>query len=549
MFSPDSSSIFDLPPHPGKTEAFAATMRLARRLMRQPCLTLEEPEGAQKPTWGYELLQSRELHGRIATLLLAGHWSGNPGYSRRAAEEVLYSATHWKEMRCAVHSHCNYDLMSAEVSIAWGLALRWLPEQELARVRGPLLRRFTADIWPNYLADGRAKIWWWRNRYNWASTCHSGALIGALLSEDRSSPAREVIRQAVRGLKAWWKTQTGDGGFPEGTGYWGTWILFFMAAALATEKGLWPRSFWKREAIERIVDFQVDYTPHGFPATFGDCSIFGMTPGVILLADLCGRPDWIRHYLAHRKLPVNGDRLTTAPLEAFFLAKPRPKGRKVRAVSRVAITESIQWGRICDARYRPDFYIAVRGGRNDLSHGHLDQGSFHWLLEGKPVFHDLGAPRYSKSFFSALKRGEHYEVMTAGHQSLIIGGRGQDRETESRLRKMRDGLELQLKRGYGKNIRWTRRWRVNWSEQTLILEDLVELPQPEEVELRFHSLHPWIRKKGKVTNGVASVISFGNGDLPMELEKAPEPFEDISVLKIRRPSARRHHSILKFSPA
>jgi hypothetical protein len=73
-------------------------------------------------------------------------------------------------------------------------------------------------------------------------------------------------------------------------------------------------------------------------------------------------------------------------------------------------------------------FLGVKGGLSNVSHGHMDVGSFVLESDGVRWVEDLGAENYNlPGYFSAgAERWKFFRLSNHSHNTLVIGGKLQD---------------------------------------------------------------------------------------------------------------------------
>ena len=82
-------------------------------------------------------------------------------------------------------------------------------------------------------------------------------------------------------------------------------------------------------------------------------------------------------------------------------------------------------------------FVGVKGGFNQVAHGHLDLGNFEVYALGQPWAIDLGADYYGlEGYWSRGKGGQrwqYYRMNSFSHNVPLLGGKGQDENAESKF--------------------------------------------------------------------------------------------------------------------
>jgi hypothetical protein len=171
------------------------------------------------------------------------------------------------------------------------------------------------------------------------------------------------------------------------------------------------------------------------------------------------------------------------------------------------------------------------------------------------VVPDLGSRPYPADYFDPKKRYLYYEISTAGHNTVLVGGKGQVPGSPGTLRGPFDGERFTTLVGVADNAyevktRRARRHVVLVDKSYFVLLDEVETAEPAPVELRFHSYGAvaprakggWTASDGKASvdivpaflrlpvDGAAVPVQ---GDLAGTVEAAAGWVRPVNVLRLR----------------
>ncbi|CAA9549880.1 MAG: hypothetical protein AVDCRST_MAG88-689, partial [uncultured Thermomicrobiales bacterium] len=330
-----------------------------------------------------------------------------------------------------------------------------------ARIRRRALRELDRRIWQPFL--GRGDFWWlWlqpgrTHLNNWTAVCSGGVLVAALaaLGHDPERQAR-VVGKAAWSLGFFRDTFGEAGSLDEGAGYWAYGVSYYAMAAerLAARTGgrmdLLADPRWRE-----IAQFpaRVNLYDDTF-VNFSDCAPQVTTiPG--WLAWLGRRMEvpaleaWAARLLGEQGGHGARNRHLPYVLRTLFWMEAASGplivgGGRGRPLS--AFLPDVQW---LVARADPSddaLILAVKGGHNDESHNHNDGGSFIVHYRREPLIAELGAPTYTRQFFSAT-RYENIAARSLGHSVPFVNGQEQHagRERAARVLAQGDGsLSLDL---------------------------------------------------------------------------------------------------------
>ena len=410
---------------------------------------LDEPLLTPKKIGRRMLGVSRKAVTRLTTLSLARHTTGDERFARRAEAEMLNVADFpdWNPRH-----YLDVAEMATAVAIGYDWLYADLSEGTRAKVRDGLLRHaLTVD----------RKKWgtdWRKKENNWNSVCYSGMVIAALaIAEHEPDVARDLLASAKannpRGLAAY----APDGVYPEGPGYWvyGTTFQVLMVDACAPpgqeggdDLGLGSRP--RLRAQRRLHRPRAGPDGHGaqlwrrqgqplFPSR-RSCgwSTKPAIPNGSVTGDATTGPAWSKATRGCKPSPRSGGigwtrprrrRPPPMPAAAPALCRPRPPPRH----------PALSWhgqGKNPVAYFRESWenpgamWLGVKGGRANLSHAHMDAGSFVFEADGVRWAIDLEPPGYQRLESEGLKiwdrsqksdRWKVYVYRNDAHNTLTVG--------------------------------------------------------------------------------------------------------------------------------
>ncbi len=415
---------------PGYDDFLRRNEALARGILAAP--------PAERRLTGRRLLHvSRTVLERTLALVLAYRSTGDTAFAYRAEQELLAAAA---------FSDWNPDhfLDVAEMAAALAIGYDWLfdalPAPSRAAIRAALVEK---ALRPG-LAFAATNRGWPVAENNWNQVCWSGLALAALaVADEEPELARETLSAARTHLGHGLAPYAPDGVYPEGPGYWGygtTYTVLLLAAletALGTDWGLTAAPGFLASAG---VQHQLT-GPSGRLFNFAD----GREPGALQPALF-----WFARRLYDPGLVLGQDRFLGEPptdpaaLDAYretarfrplvalwwpergFGAAPRlPLRWGGRGANPVAVFRS-SW------TDPAALYLAVKGGSANVSHAHMDAGSFVLEAGGVRWAVDLGMQDYESLESRGLKlwdRGQDsprwgvFRLNNRSHNTLTLDDR------------------------------------------------------------------------------------------------------------------------------
>ncbi|MCH7227761.1 heparinase II/III family protein [Haloferula sp. A504] len=411
-----------------KTRAGADPMlgQVTDRIVADATALLDEPPLERIKTGRRLLSVSREGLERVMLWSMARHLTGEKRYADRAEKELLQLAafTDWNP---------SHFLDVAEMTAALGIGYDWLfddlPPESREAIREAILEKG--------LAPGSKDSWWWKHRdNNWNQVCFGGLTLGALaIADTNPEPARQLLDAARKGIGHGLGTYAPDGLYPEGPGYWsyGTVYQCLMIDALRSALG----TSWELEKAPGFLESaaaQVELTgptgqffnffdghagPSLQPARFWFARELE-DPGLLLFQR--GPLEKILHRRGHSSRLLVPVALWWAGLPESSQAPELPLAWKADGPNPVAIFRS-SW---TDPNA---LYLACKGGSADLSHAHMDAGSFVLEADGVRWAVDLGSQGYYSLESQGIRlwddgqngqRWSVYRLNNRSHNTLTI---------------------------------------------------------------------------------------------------------------------------------
>lgn len=474
--------------------------RAERELKGAPIVPSTTGRGEPDPPGEIKgLSAARKLQNRVLTCAMAFNLTGERRYRDAAVREMFAAIDGWRIWVDTAHPP-PYDLMTGETCLTFALAWDWLyhdlTAEERARLREGVERRALRP----YLEAANAKKQpsYFRARHNWNPVCNGGAAVLALALEGESPLSAEVLKIAVPAMDHYWNHLADDGGWDEGTGYWtyGHRYAFIAAEALRRAGRPGGADRFKLPGAARTAYFPIVFNPGKKTAAgFGDSNSRASDAILYLLGREYRNADFI--WFADRALGQS--RNPTWPFEALALIW-RPAGESwlpeanpafKPAFDPVYLFPSIGWGMMASNQPDPELFLAFKNGSLGANHTHLDLNSINIGFGETMLAVELGSRPYPADYFSPKRYG-YYEITTAGHNSVLIGGKGQAIRKDGRLEGPVRGRGFEAVTGiadgaYEVETSRARRHAVFIDKRYWVLLDEIVTPRPESVELRFHT--------------------------------------------------------------
>jgi hypothetical protein len=463
---------------PGKAADWFAEIRAsADKILPEPPSDYVIPDGLRL------LATSRRVKERTFTLGLAYQLTRDRKYADRL----------WKELDAAAHFkdwNPRHFLDTAEMTNAFAIGYDWLyaywtPEQR-SELRDAIVDKGLNAALPIY----RKHSWWSKSQFNWNQVCNGGIGMGALaLLDEKPELATEILRDGIESIPLAMREFAPDGAWGEGPGYWGyasEYNVYFLAAlrtALGDDFGL-----SQIPGFSKAGEFPPYFTgPTGetfnyadaHPGFHGASQLFWMarvfnSPGQAAFQmryaakhpgplDLIWGAGWLQQHPAEAALP----------LDRYF------RGPEV-------VTMRSAWG---DPKA---LWVGVKGGSNNVNHGHLDLGSFVMEALGVRWAADLGSDDYNMPGYFGGERWTYYRLRAEAHNTLVINpGRGPDQAPDAFAKVERFGSSrpysvIDLSSAYH-GAKKVERGIALLDRREVLVQDEVDMEHPSEIWWFLHT--------------------------------------------------------------
>lgn len=433
---------------------------------------------------GFRMLAvSREMVERMGVLCMVYRLEKKPEILKRIDRELL-----------AVCNFADWNtqhfLDVAEMSFAVALAIDWtgefLPKSTIQLAKKSLVEK---GIKPSY-NEGGERMFWINSTNNWNSVCHGGMVAASLVVADiEPELAAKTIARALDKLPGSLSEYAPNGVYPEGPTYWGYGTSYAVVAsntmttALGSDFGI-----SKSPGFMESADFNLHVTaPSGYFFNFADSG-----------DKKDGDDSVLRAWFAAK----TGDGLY---FDKEFFEKPVEAGR-FAGVGLVWLSQfsqrkmselSLNWhgnGANPVAVFRGDnadpghYFLAVKGGKANLSHGNMDAGTFvfelngvRWVLDpGNQSYYPLNRIGFKLADYS--QNGERWTLLTKknqGHSTITVNDARFLVNGKATITGFKDSgtpeVTINMTPLYGNNLKSLSRRFVKESNQSVLIEDRFEI--------------------------------------------------------------------------
>ena len=376
--------------------------------------------------------------------------------------------------------------MSLAVSVAVDWAGKWLPYETVILAKISLIEK---GIKPSF-NEGGERMGWINGTNNWNSVCHGGMIAASLVIADVDIElAAKTISRALDKLPNSLHAYAPDGIYPEGPTYWsyGTGYAVVASNVLTTALGT-DYGISHSPGFMESVNFQLQATaPSGYFFNFADSADENDGDDIVL-----------RTWFAVKA----GDGLY---FDKSFFENPEDAGR-FAGVGLIWLSQFEQeklselpanWhgnGENPVAVFRGEnenpeqYYLAVKGGKAQLSHGNMDAGTFvfdlndvRWVVDpGNQNYYLLNKIGFKLSDHS--QNGERWTLLTKknqGHSTITVNDARFLVNGKATISDFKDSgspeVSIDMTPLYGNNLKSFKRRFVKESNQSVLIEDKFEI--------------------------------------------------------------------------
>jgi hypothetical protein len=397
--------------------------RMAKQVHNQALSYLKAPPLKHELKGPRLLAVSRECLSRIYPLALAWRWTGDRAFADAAI-------TNLKTVCAFPDWNPSHFLDVAEMTHAVAIGYDWLyacmDEATRAEIRAGLIKHGLEAGVTAYAGDP----WWATSEYNWNQVCNSGLLIGALaIAESNPEYAESFVPKALASLPIALASYNPEGVWNEGPAYW-NYATSYTAVGLAALRTALGTDFrlGNQPGLRETAWYPLlTAGPTGLFLNFADSSQNSRRkpmPALFWLAQTYNLPTVaaLEHALLETQ-PANALHLVWYVPRPVDDVTPPQLDRVFRGAVSVAVTRSA-WN-------DPNaLFAGVKGGYNQVNHGHLDLGNFELDALGVRWARDLGSDDYNLPGYFDRKPGgqrwHYYRNNSESHNVPLIDGQGQD---------------------------------------------------------------------------------------------------------------------------
>lgn len=432
---------------------------------------------------GFRLLAvSRAMVERMGVLCMVYRLDKGPKLLKRIDDEV--------KNVCAFQDwNPQHFLDIAEMSFAVALAVDWvgefLPKSTVALAKKSLLEK---GIKPSFNEAGE-RMFWINGTNNWNSVCHGGMVAASLVVADIDPElAAKTISRALDKLPNSLQEYAPDGIYPEGPTYWGYGTSYALVAANALTTALGSDfGISKSPGFMESARFRLFATaPSGNLFNFADSGDKNEGDGAVISCWFAAKTgDALYFEKPFFENPTNAGRFAGPGL--VWLSQYKELKKSELPLSWHGLGANPMAVFRGEKRDSGQFYLAVKGGKANLSHGNMDAGTFVFELNGVRWVVDPGNQNYyllNKIGFKLSdhsQNGERWTLLTKknqGHSTITVNDARFLVNSTATIIDFKEGatpeVTIDMSSLYGANLNSLKRRFVKESSQTVLVEDHFE---------------------------------------------------------------------------
>jgi hypothetical protein len=429
---------------------------------------------------GFRLLAvSRQMVERMGVLCMVYRINRNPEILKRIDEEV--------KTVCAFEDwNPQHFLDIAEMSFAVAIAVDWagsaLPAKTVVLAKKSLIEK---GIKPSYNEAG-PRMFWIDGTNNWNSVCHGGMIAASIVTANLDPElAAKTIARALDKLPNSLQEYAPDGVYPEGPTYWGYGTSYAIIAAnslttaLGSDFGIAKSTGFMQSAL-----FRMHVTgPSGEFFNFADSGDKKEGDDAVILSWFAAK---------------TGDALF---FDRSFFEKPSNAGR-LAGPGMVWLSEYTELKKSglpplwCGKGINPvavfrggkddpgQFYLAVKGGQAQISHGNMDAGTFVFDLNGVRWVTDPGNQNYyllnriNFNLSGLCQNCPRWTLLTKsnrGHSTVVVNDERFNVDGNAPITGFKEGEQpectIDMTALYGNSLSSMNRRFIKESNNSVLIED------------------------------------------------------------------------------
>ncbi len=528
----------------GKRPAFHGSIARAEELLSEPIAPLSDDLFLEFSRTGNRDHYERVCYSRAARLmpLVIAECVENRGRFIPAIDQLVAALDQQKTWMLPAHDTSlknfhgeaqDIDLASSGLACDLASAEFLLGNTLSPSTRGVIdrnLRRRVLDPFREMVTGKRQPNWWINTKNNWNAVCLANVLGTALANlpdrHDRAIFAAAAEKYSLNYLEGF----SQDGYCVEGLGYWnygfGNYLRLCELLYQATGGKV---DCFDRAKVRAIADFPRKFRIMGdiYPA-YADVP-FDSRPNPVI-ADFAARrfqlPDEFSvppvETVPRLRGVLREIMMMACPNSATGIPAIAPQAQSLRDWFENAQVLTCRPGSSSDAKLA----VSIKGGRNGVSHGHCDLGSFVLVAGNTPLLVDPGAEVYTARTFSS-DRLKSNVINSFGHNVPFVADQLQVNAPtalvtilQRRFSDSTDALAMDLTHAYavGQLTSLVRTFTYDRRNGgSLTIEDECHFSAPARFGIQFITFGKW-----KQVSATQLLVWQGHEAIQIDLSTGPE---------------------------
>jgi len=310
-------------------------------------------------------------------------------------------------------------------------------------------------------------------------------------------PAAERAEKLARlGLRSFFDAFGRDGGWDEGTGYWGQAMRYLLLLAEADRNLRDDLGIYHSRGMDQTGLFPVYFTPNGRTASFGEMPTEPLHGAIYLLVKQFGLKEvawWLDTYALGRDATTSG--WSAAGLAMLF----RPDDMEVGEdpdLDEVKTFPEIGWAAMADRWPRPGLYVATKTGDLAANHSQCNMNAVQLQLDGEMMLVDISR-NSNPDRYGTPAQNMFYEVSARAHNTICTAERDQQIDAQGSIIESASAANYRwvacdAGTACGENTRFIRHIvmavdpKSRQGRLVLVLDELTN-GSPEKFELLWHT--------------------------------------------------------------
>ena len=373
------------------------------------------------------LTMSRRVLTMVETLGIAHKLSGEDVsvYSDKASF-ILNTAARFKDW------NPSHFLDTAEMMTAFAIGYDWMydafDETTLKTIEKAVYEKglLLAESAYNGTGGTQNSGWWKDVNYNWNTVCNSSiAIASAAFADSYPDLAFNLSAKAVNNIKKALKPFSPHGAYDEGYVY-AIYSLDYLSRLQSSLKNTYGTDFgmMQNTGLSGIGDYLIhvdgSFGVNNYHDTNDYKTLFGYehhidTWCLSWLGNVFDNPKYnaarYRNLEKHNYIPTAYDLIWYNPGISSSDFKDIALDKYFAGTELVSMRSGFE---------KDDIFLSAHGGEANVSHSHIDGGTFVLDMLGTRFANDIGAESYSADGYFGDKRYEYYRTRAEGHNTIVI---------------------------------------------------------------------------------------------------------------------------------